>query len=354
MGVAPAFNPAHVSSVGLGVATVTPGQYLCSQPGVILHYLWLSVWPEHLCLDYRWPVARTVEEILVPGSIVLGLMLASVVALRYWPRIGFLGAAFFLILAPTSSLIPIADLAFEHRMYLPLAAVVTLGVLSVFALVQQILKTPEAKRVLMVTGLGFLSVGLILRTIQRNGDYLEPERIWRGALAINPNNDRAHYNLAVELEHNGNMEGAAHELARTVHLNPWHKKAHNNLAIRLAARGDFTRAIEHYEHAIRIDPQYTLAHDNLGNLYVRRGEYDAAVAQYRKAVEIDPSYPAAHMHLGGVYYRQGNRKAAAQSLRVALQLDPNLTAAVKLLDGIETSPEAPSQIGSPFSIPVGE
>jgi tetratricopeptide (TPR) repeat protein len=51
------------------------------------------------------------------------------------------------------------------------------------------------------------------------------------------------------------MEGAAHELACTVHLNPWHKKAHNNLAIRLAARGDFTRAIEHYEHAIRIDSQ---------------------------------------------------------------------------------------------------
>ena len=67
------------------------------------------------------------REIYLPGAVILGLLSASFVALWYRPRLGFVGLAFFLILAPTSSVIPIVDLAFEHRMYLPLAAVVDLG-----------------------------------------------------------------------------------------------------------------------------------------------------------------------------------------------------------------------------------
>ena len=100
-------------------------EYARSQFGVILHYLRLSFWPHPLVLDYGWPVARTVGEIL-PGLVVIGgLAAATVFALIRWPKWGFLGAWFFLILAPTSSVMPLADLAFEHRMYLPLAAVAT-------------------------------------------------------------------------------------------------------------------------------------------------------------------------------------------------------------------------------------
>ena len=91
---------------------------------MILHYLRLAFWPGGLCLDYGWPVARTAGEI-VPGAIVVGGLLAATVwALVRRPMWGFLGAWFFLMLAPTSSILPIEDLAFEHRMYLPLAAVV--------------------------------------------------------------------------------------------------------------------------------------------------------------------------------------------------------------------------------------
>ena len=62
---------------------------------------------------------------ILPGAVVIGgLAAATVYALIRWPKWGFLGAWFFLILAPTSSILPIRDLAFEHRMYLPLAAVV--------------------------------------------------------------------------------------------------------------------------------------------------------------------------------------------------------------------------------------
>ena len=95
-----------------------------TQPGIILHYLVLAFWPQGQCLDYDWAPARMVSKIL-PGVLAIAVLLGATIW-AFWkrPRWGFVGAAFFVILAPTSSIIPIRDLAFEHRMYLPLAAVI--------------------------------------------------------------------------------------------------------------------------------------------------------------------------------------------------------------------------------------
>ena len=56
------------------VHEVSPWAYAASQPGVILHYLRLSVWPEGQCLDYGWPVATSAAEILPPLVVVVLLM----------------------------------------------------------------------------------------------------------------------------------------------------------------------------------------------------------------------------------------------------------------------------------------
>jgi hypothetical protein len=108
--------------------------YVRSQPGVILHYLRLSLWPHPLCMNYEWPLADTLGEIL-PGAIVVGALLAAA-AWGLWKRKawGFLGAWFFLILAPSSSVLPLRQLAFEHRMYLSLAAVAVLAVAGGYSL----------------------------------------------------------------------------------------------------------------------------------------------------------------------------------------------------------------------------
>jgi hypothetical protein len=102
--------------------------YARSQPGVILHYLRLSFWPGPLCMSYDWPVASTVGEIL-PGTIVVGLLLAATLWGVIWRKPwGCLGAWFFLILAPTSTIMPLNQLIHEHRMYLSLAAIAVLVV----------------------------------------------------------------------------------------------------------------------------------------------------------------------------------------------------------------------------------
>src|SRR5262245_27506123 len=120
-----------MSNAGFGFRGVKPWEYLRSPAGIILYSLRLAAWPDELILDRGWPIAHSPLEIYGCGAIILVLLAASIVAWFRWPRLAWIGLAFFFVLAPTSSINPIADLAVEHRMYLPLAAVVTLAVLAI-------------------------------------------------------------------------------------------------------------------------------------------------------------------------------------------------------------------------------
>src|SRR5262249_12168613 len=115
----------------LGSPAVSWWPYAKNQFGAIAHYLRLTFWPDKLCLDYGWQVPPWPGSWKAMGVVlVFGLAAATGWALANVPPVGFLGAWFFLTLAPTSSVVPIQDMVAERRMYLPLAAVVTLTVIA--------------------------------------------------------------------------------------------------------------------------------------------------------------------------------------------------------------------------------
>jgi hypothetical protein len=110
---------------------VSPWTYLLNQAAMITRYLWLAVWPRALVANYGWPRPLTLADVWPQALFLLALAGATVVALRRSPPIGFLGAWFFVTLAPTSSVIPIAtEVGAERRMYLPLIPIVVLGVVG--------------------------------------------------------------------------------------------------------------------------------------------------------------------------------------------------------------------------------
>ena len=124
LGFMVAWSGTRGNSSGFGIG-VGCWEYLCTQFGAILNYLKLCVWPCPLVFDYGNYIAENVLEIAVCGVVVVLAGLATVVALWRWPKVGFLGVWFFAIFAPTTSFIPELQTVAEHRMYLPLAAVVT-------------------------------------------------------------------------------------------------------------------------------------------------------------------------------------------------------------------------------------
>jgi len=116
------------TTAGFGVESIGPLRYAMAQPGVVLHYLVLSFWPHRLCLDYGWMPVEDFLGFVAPLVVVGALLLAAAWGVWRNTWLGVVGAWFFLALAPSSSFLPIQDLAVEHRMYLSLAAVVVLAV----------------------------------------------------------------------------------------------------------------------------------------------------------------------------------------------------------------------------------
>src|ERR1019366_1035198 len=118
--------------VGFGNGVGWWSYALTSCRSVVL-YLKLSVWPHPLVFDYGTAVVSRPGEVAPYALVLAALLLFSAVALRRWPAAGFACAWFFVILAPTSSVIPLAfQPTAEHRAYLPLLAVVCLGVLCLY------------------------------------------------------------------------------------------------------------------------------------------------------------------------------------------------------------------------------
>ncbi len=179
------------TAIGPGTQQFTWWSYLLTQPGVIVHYLRLAVWPSELCLDYDWPPASTVAEVLLPATVVAGLLAATVWALLKRSAWGFLGAWFFAILAPTSSVVPIGQAAFDHRMYLPLAAVMAGVVVGGWLAGQWLLRRGTIPLLALQTTGGLLvmlaSIAFGFLTVHRNVDYQSELSIWEDTLAKAPN-----------------------------------------------------------------------------------------------------------------------------------------------------------------------
>ena len=314
------------SSAGFDYKGIPPFQYARMQSVAVLRYLRLTFWPRPLCLDYGWrhdgPEARRAADAL-PELIVVGALLtATVWAWRRKPALGFLGAWFFIILAPTSSFIPIADPIVEHRMYLPLAGVVTMVMVGAFVVGKRLFSKSQGIVLGWVAG-GLVVVLLANLTIQRNRDYVSSLTIWQDTVAKCPQNPRAHNNLGLALFQRGNLTGAVQHFEQAVRIMPDYADAHYNLGNALERAGKGKDAIGHYEQALRIDPDMADAHNNLGAALLQAGKLDSAIEHYSEAVRIKPDFAEAHSNLGLALFQLGRMAEAVKQFERALQIKPD-------------------------------
>jgi tetratricopeptide (TPR) repeat protein len=308
-------------------ATITPWAYFRAQFGAIAHYLRLSLWPHPLVLDYGTDAPRSTLEI-APYTVVVALLgVATAAALWRWPKAGFLGAWFFAILAPTSSVYPLAGQTIsEHRMYLPLAAVIAALAVGGFLVARRLVDGGKMSLftcrllgsclvICAVAGLGTL-------TSQRNRDYQSELDLWQDTVAKAPRNARAHQYLGDILVACGRTGEALVHYRKALKIDPACAEAHTNFANALADCGQSDEAIAHYQQALAIKPALAEGHYNFGNLLAGRGQLDEAAAHYRKALEIKPELAEAHNNLAGVLVGQGRLEEAIAHYEDALELNP--------------------------------
>ena len=343
-------------SVGFGYEKLSWIDYAKTQPAVILHYLRLAFWPRPLILDYAWPVATSIELVLPGLAVVAVLFAATFVGLIRRSALAFPAAWFFLILLPTSSVVPIADLAGEHRMYLPLAGVVPLAVLGADGVIHRLVPSTRLKKWISTTLLFLVAGALSIGTIRRNRDYQSEIGIWRDVISKKPENFRAYNNVGVALDGEGKPGEAVTYYSKALELNPSYDRAHFNLGTALDKSGKRDEAVEHYKSAVRINPLNMEAHNNLAVAYVERGELDQALIHYAEVIRLKPAFAEGYFNLGNAWIRKGKPKEALEAYAKAVQLKPGLVQArdgfqraLAQIQASEKPSEEKEQIGPPAS-----
>lgn len=304
---------------------LSPLQYALNEPNVIVHYLRLALAPVGLCLDYNWqPAAGAIG--LLPGLVLVGLLVAaSAWAILRGSRWGFLGAWFFLILAPTSSIVPLKDLAFEHRMYLPLAAVMAAVMVGLYLLARS-----RALRWLLGTLVTVAAVMLGALTYQRNADYRSELAIWTAVLDQSPDNPRAHLVVAQNLAQNPRWVNEALEhyqkaLVKNRHgrYEPDQIKGFSNRGLMYLNQGKFTQAAQDLSTVVEADPSFWIAWGNLAYAHMELGQYPRAILDATRAIELQPNgqwTPQVYDTRGETYRRMGDYAHAVADMTTAIAI----------------------------------
>jgi protein O-mannosyl-transferase len=307
-------------SAGFGLG-MTAWEYARTQFGCILHYLRLAFWPSPLVLDYGNAVVSGAVSVVPSALAVLALVATTVVTLVLRPMAGFLGVGFFAILAPTSSVVPLAgQTEAEHRMYLPLAAVVVLVVLGAYQVAGRLgHRWRRAMAVLVPIAAAALGWG----TYRRNEVYKSDFAIWDNDVAHAPRNYRAYNNRGNSFMAKGQLDAAIGDFGKSIAISPRYAKAYNGRGHALSAQGRHDEAIRDYDRAIKLSPDFADAYHGRGTAYAAKGQIDAALKDYDRAIALDPSFDEAYLNRGRAYDGKGEYDAAIRDYDRAVELRPD-------------------------------
>ncbi|MBN1902426.1 tetratricopeptide repeat protein [Candidatus Sumerlaeota bacterium] len=356
---------ARTGSAGFGITGYGPLAYAFTQFGVIVHYIRLCFFPHPLVIDYLWFIERNPVSIILPGILIGVLLFLTGLSVFRKSPLGFTGVWFFLILAPTSSFFPIpTEIAAERRMYLPLAAVVTLTVLLLHPGIEKLSALrPFLKPFKKIISAILVIIVLMIfgtLTIRRNRDYHDPETLWKLVIKERPRNCRAFFNLGLfYLEHSrrdnaiiqldkalafqhesvdiaeihyylanllyekGRYDDAFRHYDDAMNMTPGNVNIMVDYGIALARRNQLEQAENIFRKALLIQPDNGIIHYNLANALEMQGKIKEAIDAYEECIRLDPDYPDAYRNLGDLLWKQGKPDSALLQYEKALQLKPD-------------------------------
>lgn len=328
-------------------AQVSPWHYLLTQAWAVPHYLRLALWPAPLVFDYGVGLIRDPAEVIVPGLVVLALLGFTGWALVRRPRLGFALAFFFLVLAPSSSVVPVAtQVIAEHRMYLALAVVTALASVALHRGLGR-----------AALGAGFaLAVALGATTVARNRDYQSELGLWQDIAAKRPQNARAHANIGQLLSEQGRELEALAAYAEALRLLPEQPRTLFNAGLSLTNLNRIDEAIGSYAAAVELDPKYTDARLNLGLLLLERGRTPEALVHLAEAARLAPEQPEALSGWGSALAQTGKLAEAVDVFTRALAKakEPAMVATLHFnLGNVGMAAGRPDQAAREFALAAG-
>lgn len=294
--------------------SISRGDYLLTQINVIRTYLRLLLLPVRQHLDYDYPISRNFFEPQLLLSFLLHLALIAL-ALKVYRRhrvIAFGIFWFFVALSVESSIIPIRDVIFEHRLYLPMAGFAMVLAYGLYTLVRGPKKF-WAVSVPIILIFAFL-------TYRRNFVWKDEISLWSDSVKNGPNGERPYHNLAIAYHEKGEEDKALEYYQKALELNDKLSKAYNAIGVILLRKNEKEKGVEYFKKGIEADPKAFEGYTNLGTFYLYEDNYEDSIKNHTLAVERDPDYLKRNSwksfyEMGVAQFLLGNTAKAEESLQ---------------------------------------
>ena len=293
-------------------------RYLLTQAEVLTQYLRLVFVPSPLVFLYTWPLVTSPADVIVEGLFIAVALALTAVALWRRHPLGYACALFFLILAPTSSIIPIVtEVAAEHRMYLPLAAILSAVVGLAYVGLQRAMPGRPVRIVAAVVALAAVVI-LGAATRSRNPAYASQQQLWADTVAKDPDNSRARVAYGSVLAQSGQVDAAEEQFRRAVELNPGDAIAHARLGSVLAAQGKVDEAVVQLRQAVATKETDVDANRMLGQILAMQRQDAEAVVHLERALQAQPDNPQLMVQVASV--RSDSRDPSVRDIDRAVSL----------------------------------
>jgi tetratricopeptide (TPR) repeat protein len=315
-------------SVGFDFERMNWWEYLITQCWCLLRYLQLSIVPYGLCVDYgRLAILDPVD--VIPGAIVV----LSLLGLTVWgwihkPWVGFIGAWFFFILAPTSSFIPIVtEVGAERRMYLPLAAVLIAIGIGLAMLIRKLSgrdvdSLSDNGRIWCIASVLVLRVVFAVSSFYRNRVYHTESTLYGHIPKTFPWNERGNNNYAKICIDEGRIEEAEQLLNRALEIDPEYSDAFTNRGIIYHRRKQMDRAIQNATEALRWNPMNPSAWNNRGNAFIELKLFYKAEQDFSKLVSLNPRGVEGYYGRANTHYLAGQPAKALTDIDAVIERSP--------------------------------
>jgi tetratricopeptide (TPR) repeat protein len=294
--------------------------FFFSQWRMFWRYLRMTALPTGLNVDPDIPLSRSVtaEFSWLAGLAIVALLIIAWQCRRSAPLAAFGIFTFAILLAPTSSIVPIRDLFAERRVYLPFV-----GISCVALEIFRRWKIPEWAPLLVLAVFAFL-------TYQRSHAWSSALALWQDSVAGSPNKQRPRFQLAFVHYSEGRCTEATSEFAKAAELAPPDDALYIDWALSLECAGKPDEAIEKLKLAAR---QKDTAHIRsvMAMVFAKSNRSDDALRELAAAERLNPGFSMTYVYRGHIYAQRGQNDAAAAEYRRALAQDPaNAAASVGL------------------------
>jgi tetratricopeptide (TPR) repeat protein len=233
---------------------------------------------------------------------------------------------FFIALSVESSVIPIVDVIFEHRVYLPsVGAFVALTAAAYAAAIKAAKRWPQTEKGIILLALIIVAV-LSGAAFARNMVWRDRLTLWDDVVRKAPGNARAFNNRGSAFNDIGQFDRAIEDFNKAIALKPSYFLAYLNRGSAFGNKSRLDRAIEDFGKAIALEPS-AVAYYLRGIIFELEGRTDKAIGDYEQAIALHPAYLEAYIRAGVLYGKSGAFDKAIDQFNRAVAINPNYSLA---------------------------